>query len=81
MSKAVRRRKSRKPLPEIKIEGDTLVPKATAAKELGICVRTLSRMKPKSILIGGWAYVAIGALRRQIVEKLETSTERRRRRR
>jgi hypothetical protein len=68
----------RKALPSIQIDGDVLVPKPVAAKELGIATRTLSRMRPQSVLIGGFSYVAINKLRAQITGKLSAPTKQRR---
>ncbi len=73
------KRRRREAVPQIQIEGDVLVPKPVVAKELGVATRTLTRMKPKSALVGGFSYVAIGALRRQLAEKLSTPKQRRRR--
>jgi hypothetical protein len=69
----------RKPRPHIQIEGDTLVPKNDAAAELGVSVRTISRMRPPTTMFGGVSYVAIRKLRAQIAEGLSTPKRRRRR--
>jgi hypothetical protein len=74
-----RKRRRREALPSIQIEGDTLVPKPAAARELGVATRTLTRMKPPSVLIGGFSYVAIGKLRAQIAAGLSPSKKRSRR--
>jgi hypothetical protein len=67
----------RAPRPHIPIEGDTLVPKADAAKELGVCARTVTRMRPPTVRFGGVAYVAIGQLRQQIAAGLKKRRARR----
>ena len=69
----------RAPRPHIQIDGDVLVPKGEAAQELGIAVRTLTRMKPPSVLVGGISYVAMGKLRQQIAEGLSSKKRRTRR--
>jgi hypothetical protein len=70
----------RAPRPPIQIEGDTLVPKVEAAEELGIAVRTLTRMRPASTLIGGVSYVSMAKLRQQLADKLAAPKKRRARR-
>jgi hypothetical protein len=69
----------RKPRPHIQIEGDTLVPKNDAAAELGVSVRTISRMRPPTTVFGGVAYVAMGKLRAQIADGLSSPKKRGRR--
>jgi hypothetical protein len=67
----------RAPRPPIQIEGDTLVPKVEAAKELGIAVRTLTRMHPPTVKVGGIAYIAREKLRAQIAAGLSSPKKRR----
>jgi hypothetical protein len=67
-----------KPCPHIEIPGDTLIPKSEAASELGVNVRTITRMNPASTRIGGRCYVAIGALRKQLADGLSSSKRTRR---
>jgi hypothetical protein len=67
----------RVPRPHIPIEGDTLVPKAQAAEELGVATRTVTRMRPETVYIGGVAYIAIGKLRQQIADGLKKRRSRR----
>jgi hypothetical protein len=69
----------RVPRPHIPIDGDTLVPKVEAAKELGVAVRTITRMKPATTLFGGVAYIAMGKLRQQIADGLSSPKKRGRR--
>ena len=69
----------RVPRPHIPIDGDTLVPKAEAARDLGISTRTLSRMRPASTLIGGISYVSMAKLRQQIAAGLSSPKKRGRR--
>jgi hypothetical protein len=59
--------------------GDTLVPKTKAADELGVSPRTLTRMKPSTVMFGGISYVAMGKLRAQIAEGLSSKKRRGRR--
>jgi hypothetical protein len=73
------KRRRREAVPQIQIEGDVLVPRPAAARELGVATRTLSRMKPQSVLIGGFSYVALGKLRAQIAAGLSSSKRRARR--
>jgi hypothetical protein len=70
----------RAPRPHIQIDGDTLVPKVEAAEELGIAVRTLTRMRPASTLIGGVSYLSMAKLRQQLADKLAAPKKRRARR-
>jgi hypothetical protein len=65
------RPRGRVPRPHIPIEGDTLVPKAEVAKDIGVHTRTVTRMHPPTVYVGGVAYVAIGQLRRQIAAGLK----------
>jgi hypothetical protein len=67
----------RAPRPHIQIDGDVLVPK-TEAQELGVAVRTLTRMKPATTLFGGLADVAMGKLHQQIADGLSPKTRGRR---
>jgi hypothetical protein len=69
----------RRPRPHIEIPGDVLVPKGEAAKELGIATRTLTRMRPPFVLVGGICYVAMGKLREQIADSLSSAKRRARR--
>jgi hypothetical protein len=73
------RPQGRVPRPHIQIDGDVLVPKGEAARELGIATRTLTRMRPPSVLVGGISYVAMGKLRAQIAEGLSSKKRRGRR--
>jgi hypothetical protein len=73
------RPRGRAPRPHIQIPGDTLVPKNEAAQELGIAVRTLTRMKVPSTLVGGVSYVAIGKMRQIIADGLSSPKRGRRR--
>jgi hypothetical protein len=70
----------RVPRPHIPIDGDTLVPKVEAAKELGVVPRTITRMRPETVYFGNVAYVAIGKLRAQIAAGLSSPKKRRVRR-
>jgi hypothetical protein len=65
------RPRGRVPRPHIPIEGDTLVPKAEAARDMGVAMRTVTRMRPPTVYVGGVAYVAIGQLRQQIAAGLK----------
>jgi hypothetical protein len=56
-----------------------LVPKTEAAAEIGIAVRTLTRMKVPSTLVGGVSYVAIGKMRQIIADGLSSPKRGRRR--
>jgi len=67
----------RVPRPHIPIDGDTLVPKAEAAKDMGVAMRTVTRMRPPTVYVGGVAYIAIGQLRQQIAEGLKKRKARR----
>jgi hypothetical protein len=67
----------RVPRPHIPIDGDTLVPKAEAAKGLGVAMRAVTRMRPPTTYVGGVAYVAIGQLRQQIAAGLKQRRSRR----
>ena len=67
----------RAPRPHIPIDGDTLVPKAEAAKELGVHPRTITRMHPPTAYFGNVAYIAIGQLRQQIAAGLKQRRARR----
>jgi hypothetical protein len=62
----------RVPRPHIPIEGDTLVPKAQAAEELGVATRTVTRMRPETVYFGG-----VGKLRQQIADGLKKRRSRR----
>jgi hypothetical protein len=68
-----------KPRPHISIDGDTLIPKSEAAQELGVAVRTLTRMRPPTVMFGGIAYVAREKLRQMIADGLSSPKRGRRR--
>jgi hypothetical protein len=76
----VGRPRGRTPRPHIEIPGDTLVLRTEAARELGVAAVTLRKMKPPTVLIGGFAYVAMCKLRQQIAEGLSVPKKRRSRR-
>jgi hypothetical protein len=68
-----------RPRPRIEIPGDVLVPKSEAADELGMSRRTLTRMRPPSVLVAGVSYIAMGKLRAQIADGLSSPKKRGRR--
>jgi hypothetical protein len=74
------RPRGRVPRPHIPIDGDTLVPKVEAARELGVATRTLTRVRPVSTLIGGVSYISMAKLRQQLACKLAAPKKRRARR-
>jgi hypothetical protein len=80
--KAQRKRKAgrppgRAPRPHIPIDGDTLVPKVEAAKELGVVPRTLTRMRAETLYFGGVAYVNREKLAQQIADSASVPKKRR----
>jgi hypothetical protein len=82
MSKSVKkagRPPGRRPRPHIEIPGDVLIPKTEAAAEIGVAVRTVTRMRVPSLLIGGISYAAMGRLRH--ADSLSGSPKKRRARR
>jgi hypothetical protein len=84
MSKSVKkagRPPGRRPRPHIEIPGDVLIPKTEAAAEIGVAVRTVTRMRVPSLLIGGISYVAMGRLRQMLADSLSGSPKKRRARR
>jgi hypothetical protein len=68
-----------KPRPHIRIDGDTLIPKSETAQELGVAVRTLTRMRTPTVMFGGIADVAREKLRQMIADGLSSPKRGRRR--
>jgi hypothetical protein len=73
------RPRGRVPRPPIQIDGDVLIPKTEAAQQLGVAVRTLTRMRPPTVMFGGIAYVAREKLRQMIADGLSSPKRGRRR--
>jgi hypothetical protein len=72
------RPRGRVPRPLIQLpNGQTLIPKAQAAAELGVVTRTLTRMRPETVMFGGVAYVNREKLRQQIAAGLKQRRARR----
>jgi hypothetical protein len=68
----------RAPRPPIKLRnGQTLIPKSQAAAELGVVMRTLTRMRPETVMFGGVAYVNREKLAEQIAARLKKRRARR----
>jgi hypothetical protein len=62
----------RRPRPPIQLpDGTTLTAKTQAAEELGVNVRTITRMRPETVLFGGVAYVNREKLSQQIADGLK----------
>ena len=72
------RPRGRMPRPHITLnDGDTLIPKDEAAREIGISRRTLTRMRVPSTLVAGVAYISQRGLRQQIADGLSVPKKRR----
>jgi hypothetical protein len=68
--------KPRQPRLRIEVPGDILVLRTEAARELGVAACTLRNMRPPTVMLGGFAYVAIGKLRQQIASGLTAPKKR-----
>jgi hypothetical protein len=68
----------RVPRPSISLpDGSTLTPKAQEAKDLGVSMRTLTRMRPETVYFGGVAYVNREKLHEQIASGIKKRRARR----
>jgi hypothetical protein len=68
----------RVPRPPIQLpNGQTLISKSQAAAELGVVMRTLTLMRPETVMFGGVAYVNREKLAEQIAARLEKRRARR----
>jgi hypothetical protein len=67
----------RAPRPHIEVPGAFLIPKTEAAAEIGVALRTVTRMRVPSLLIGGISYVAMGRLRQMLADSLSGSPKKR----
>jgi hypothetical protein len=71
----------RAPRPNIPLpDGTTLIPKSQAAAELGVVPRTLTRMRPETVMFGGIAYLNREKLAQQIADSASVPKKRRARR-